>query len=187
MPSSRLSERSFVIDLSSALTTLVVEVGRIRAPLPYCLTLMRTVSQFQLLSTGTRLLALGWTPSLVQNARAEEIQWMQSHGQWEVVPIYEAKAVGQRLIGTRFVDVNKGDLEHPDVRSRLVAQDTRYASSIQGNSSVETFAATPPLEGLRLLFALHMTHSPSLESCVLSFLDIKKAHLLPFIDRDVFL
>ena len=35
---------------------------------------------------------------LVQNARAEEIQWMQSHGQWEVVPIYEAKAAGQRLI-----------------------------------------------------------------------------------------
>ena len=112
---------------------------------------------------------------------------MNNHGQWEVVPIYEAKAANQRLIGTRFVDVNKGDSDNPDVRSRLVAQDTRSASSIQGNSSVETFAATPPLEGLRLLFALHMTHSQSLESHVLSFLDIKKAHLLPLIDRDVYL
>ena len=117
---------------------------------------------------------------LVQAARSEEIDWMINHNQWSVVPIYQAK--GQRLVGARFVDVNKGDSDNPDVRSRLVAQDTRFASSIQGNSTIETFAATPPMEGLRLLFALHMTHSPSLESHVLAFLDIKKAHLLPLID-----
>ena len=74
-------------------------------------------------------------------------------------------AMRHRLVDTRFADVNKGDADIPDVRSRMVAQDTQYASSIQANSSVETFEATLPLEGLRRLFALDMTHSPSLESC----------------------
>ena len=126
--------------------------------------------------SGTQL-----DPLLVKKARAEEVNWMETHGQWTLVPYS-----GQHLIGTRFVDVNKGDRLSPEVRCRLVAQDTKYASSIKGYG-IETFAATPPLEALRLLFAIHMTHSPSLETHILRFLDIKKAHLIPLIDREVFL
>ena len=47
---------------------------------------------------------------------------------------------GKPPIGTKWVDVNKGDAIHPEYRSRLVAQE------INTNMREDLFAATPPLE-----------------------------------------
>eukprot|EP00969_Alexandrium_andersonii_P082058 3617459-Alexandrium_andersonii.AAC.1 len=71
---------------------------------------------------------------------------MESWGVWGVRPISECLSrTGKKPIGGRWVDHNKGDAESPNVRSRYVAKDIAY---YKGDSM---FAATPPLEALRLL------------------------------------
>ena len=47
---------------------------------------------------------------------------------------------GKDPIGTRWIDVNKGDDDNPEYRSRLVAQE------IKRDNREDLFAATPPLE-----------------------------------------
>ena len=54
-------------------------------------------------------------------------------------------------IGTRWVDVNKGDDQNPDYRSRLVAQE------INDHKREDLFAATPPLEAKKMLMSLAVT------------------------------
>ena len=51
-----------------------------------------------------------------------------------------------KLVGTRWVNCNKGDVAEPDVRARLVAQEL----SMFHDESF--YVATPPLEAKRLLF-----------------------------------
>ena len=119
-------------------------------------------------------------PALVAEARSEEISFMDKRGQWKLVPKEEAK--GRKIIGTRFVDVNKGDFQNPNVRSRLVAQDMKLGQA----GSVATFAATPPIEALKLLFAIHMQQNHDFDQWVLIFIDVKKAHLLPRMKKEVF-
>ena len=57
---------------------------------------------------------------------------------------------GRRLQGTRWVGVKNRDKHSPDVRFRLVAQE------FNTNREDSFFAATPPLESLRLLLS-HVT------------------------------
>ena len=67
---------------------------------------------------------------------------------WERVSETEAwQRGGKRPIQTRWVDVNKGDSASPDVRARLVAKD------FAARRDDAFFAATPPLEALRLLIS----------------------------------
>ncbi len=62
-------------------------------------------------------------PQLVRAAREEEMEEFRKCGVYEKVPIEEAiKNTGKQPIGVRWVDVNKGDDIHPEVRSRLVAK-----------------------------------------------------------------
>ena len=59
---------------------------------------------------------------------------------YEKAPISECwNSTGQEPIGTRWVDVNQGDDENPDYRSRLVAQE------LHTHKREDLFAATPPL------------------------------------------
>ena len=50
-------------------------------------------------------------------------------------------------IGTRWVDVNKGDDVNPEYRSRLVARE------IKRDKRKEPFAATPPLEANKIFMS----------------------------------
>ena len=67
---------------------------------------------------------------------------------WWGVPVAEAEAKGARVIGTRWVNCNKQDKDNPKVRGRLVAQEVN-----NGQAQDEFYAATPPLEAKRVLFA----------------------------------
>ena len=60
-------------------------------------------------------------------------------GVWEVVD----RPRGVKVIGTRWVDVNKGDERQPNYRSRLVAKEIRTGGP------QEYFAVMPPLAALR--------------------------------------
>ena len=76
-------------------------------------------------------------PELVQEARAEEVRHTKDVFKVYVpVPEHEATRPGSKLIGTRWVDTNKGDDVRPDYRSRLVAQE------VKRHKVEEAFAAT---------------------------------------------
>ncbi|CAJ1440802.1 unnamed protein product, partial [Effrenium voratum] len=87
--------------------------------------------------------------SKVQAARAEEIDYAQRYQVWTVVDTDECyKATGKPPISTRWIDLDKGDINRPNYRSRLVVQEVR-------SSEIEAiFAATPPLESIRMLLSL---------------------------------
>ena len=56
----------------------------------------------------------------------EEIGELAKHGVYEKVPITECwNKTGAAPIGTRWVEVNKGDGKNIEYRSRLVAQEIR--------------------------------------------------------------
>ena len=94
----------------------------------------------------------------VRTARAEEVAFMEEWGCWTRAPYEEAVTCGGRKpIATRWVDVNKGDAASPDVRSRLVAKD------FAGQRDDSFFAATPPLEALRMLISDMMSGSSAVQ------------------------
>jgi len=93
---------------------------------------------------------------------------------WDVTTTDECRRVtGRGPYGTRWIDVNKGDDLRPEYRSRLVVQETRGNSTIAKGDVAAVFAATPPLECLRLVCSLVMSGDPS---WVIRFLDISRAH-----------
>ena len=64
-------------------------------------------------------------PKLVEKARKEEIDFMVDWQVWEEVPVSHCwQATGKGPLGGRWVDVNKGDEESPNVRCRYVAKET---------------------------------------------------------------
>ena len=78
-----------------------------------------------------------------------------------------------KIVGCRWVNCNKGDLEDPDVRCRLVAQEVNH-----GDSPNDAFyAATPPLEAKRLLFSQWATEQKRGGKFLkISCVDIRKAY-----------
>ena len=132
--------------------------------------------------TGKELPAEG-----VKAARAEEVSVIRQMGVWEIIP----RPANEKVIGTRWVDINKGDSAHLKLRSRLVAQELKRARGPQQPEDQSTwsdfFAAMPPLSSLRALNTLATTRlipnsrgklSPvgSGGEVCLMFLDVKKAH-----------
>ena len=62
-------------------------------------------------------------PALVKEARRKEMEYFESMKVWVRRNMSEAfKNMGKAPISVRWVDVNKGDDENPNCRSRLVAR-----------------------------------------------------------------
>ena len=113
---------------------------------------------------------------LVQEARYEEIKFIDKIKLWNVVP---RPSDGSKVIDTRWVDVNKGDENEPLVRARLVAKEIKKKGTLEAY-----FAAMPPLLALKLLLSLacttnlpvrEQTYSKRGRYCI-QFIDVKKAH-----------
>ena len=120
-------------------------------------------------------------PELVKCGRAEECAFMESWGVWQEVPVSECwQRTGRKPTGTRWVDVNKGDVENPDVRCRLVAQE------VNTYKDDDFFAATPPLEALRLLLSHVATEQKGSGGRNIMILDAKKAHLHAYAEREIY-
>jgi hypothetical protein len=117
-------------------------------------------------------------PNLVKLARAEEIKFMLEWNVWERATIADCwKETGKAPIGSKWVDVNKGDAKNPLIRSRFVVKE------IATYKTDDFFAATPPLEAFRLLLSLAASGAPDTK---IEVLDARKAHLHAFADRTVF-
>ena len=91
--------------------------------------------------SGTQL-----DPEKVVEARKDEMSEYKKHKVYVKVPIKECyEQTGKAPVQVRWIDINKGDSESPDYRSRLVAKE------IKKDNRDDLFAATPPFEGLRPL------------------------------------
>ena len=88
---------------------------------------------------------------------------------WTKVPRAECiQVTGRPPIGTRWVDCNKGDDLHPNMRARLVAQDIRK------DSNFELFVATP-IEYIKYIFSRAASSQTSSEPTCIMVNGIKKA------------
>ena len=107
----------------------------------------------------------------VRVARLEKIAGLIERGTSVKVPIAECyQATGKAPIRIRFVDANKGDHQHSNSRSRLVATEIKA-----GNPSLEHFAAMPPLEAKKALLSLAVTRnirSTTGKKCKLGFIGV---------------
>ena len=123
-------------------------------------------------------------PAGVKEARKEEVQVITEMGVCEVIP----RPAGEKVISTRWVDINKGDEDRPKYRSRFVARELKPRGSHRGDVANwdEFYASMPPLSALRILFTLavakrfpkiegKMPSTPLKDVCLL-FIDVKKAH-----------
>jgi hypothetical protein len=121
-------------------------------------------------------------PRLVEKARKEEIDFMLDWEVWEEVPVARCwQATGKGPLGGRWVDVNKGDEETPNVRCRYVAKEIAY------HKSDEFFAAMPPLETLRMLISRAATgRTSSKGGRKILVIDARKAHLHAMTERELF-
>ena len=119
---------------------------------------------------------------LTRAARQEELDFMQDWHVWDVVPVAESWSVtGKAPLQGKWVDVNKGDLERPVVRSRYVAKE--FANT----KSDDFFSPTPPLEALRLLLSHAASgRSSSTGGRKILVVDARKAHLHAFAERNLY-
>lgn len=102
---------------------------------------------------------------LVEAARAEELDYAKRYNVWDLVPVQECwNRTGAGPIGSRWIDLNKGDDSQVNYRSRLVIQEVRHA----GIEAI--FAATPPLESIRFLLSLQRSTDQKLK---VMFIDIR--------------
>ena len=119
---------------------------------------------------------------LIKKARQEEMDTFNQFPVYTKVPIEDAYFfTGKGPIGTRWVDVNKGDEDDPEYRCRLVAKE------LKKKNEDTIFAATPPLEGKKLLFSLATTGTKgSNDPLKLLFIDVKRAYFYAKSCRPVF-
>ena len=64
----------------------------------------------------------GLDPVLVHTARGIEIAYFDGMGVYERVHRSEQLRTGGKIIGTKWIDTNKGDAANPNIRSRLVGK-----------------------------------------------------------------
>ena len=123
-------------------------------------------------------------PKLVAKARADELGYVHRYHVYTKVPVQQClDRAGKNPVKVKWIDINKGDHDHPDYRSRLVAME------IRPKWQAAVFAGTPPLESMRFLFSLARTagpHNPSDDPLKLSFIDIRRAHFTAKATREIY-
>ena len=96
---------------------------------------------------------LSWIRKNVRQAKMEEIEYVRKMGLYTKVPIKDCIAkTGKQPIATRWIDVNKQDTINPLYRSRLVGKEFNTYNDLS------LYAATPPIEALRLILHLAATN-----------------------------
>ena len=121
---------------------------------------------------------------LAKAPRIEELEFLNQF------PVYEkvlrAQASGKNFVKVRWCDVNKGDGDKMQVRSRLVAKEFRWRDPFMEG----TFAATPPLEALRYVFHWMTTvrrRNGRKVQMKMIVLDVSRAHFHPKAVRETYI
>ena len=92
-------------------------------------------------------------PKQVADAIKDELMFMRELQVYHGVLVSYLDKSGLKAIGTRWVYTNKGDVANPFIRARLVAQGTKRVIYLTPEDASSTFAATPPLEGLKVMLS----------------------------------
>ena len=108
----------------------------------------------------------------VRRAMREELEYF-CNKVWVAVPLSEAQNDAEgKIVGSRWVTCNKNDIDDPDVRCGLVAQEVNL------HADDRFYAATPPLEAKRFLFSQWATEEKrNAERLQPSFVDVKKTYV----------
>ena len=125
---------------------------------------------------------------LCEEAMQLEIKYMKEMNVYAPCEHGAVKEQGLTPIGTRWVFTNKGDTEHPFVRARLVALETKRTTKMDLTDTSMTFAAASHVEGFRFLLSRAMTgekkRNPQ-DELVVAFFDISRAHFHSPVRRKV--
>ena len=123
-------------------------------------------------------------PKLVHEARMDEIRGILQHGVWSKCSVAECLQVtGKMPVGTRWVDINKGDEQNPNYRSRFVGREFK-GKDVRD----DLFAATPPLEAIKALISLAASQRGVDKHKIkkLCFIDVSKAYFHAPVRRPVY-
>ena len=91
-------------------------------------------------------------PAAVIKAREAVKSFIRSYNVYVKAPVEERyRETEKGPVSTKWLDTNKGDSAHPNIRSRVVAREIAH------ERDTAMFAATPPLEANKLLYSLATT------------------------------
>ena len=125
--------------------------------------------------TGERL-----PDDLIRKAMVDEMEYV-GRLVWDIATAEEARQDPEAVVvGGRWVNCNEGDVSSPKVRARYVATEVNHGDDAQ------YFAATPPLEAVRLLVSKFAQRVQGNRKLKLGFLDITKAYFHAKPQRDVY-
>ena len=116
-------------------------------------------------------------PKKVAAARQEEVAYIHQSKLYTKVPRSKAKEAGAKVITVRWIDINKGDNENENYRSRLVARE------IKRDGRPDLFAATPHLEALNVILSM-LASSNKGEKLMVN--DVSRAYFCALAKRRVF-
>ena len=109
------------------------------------------------------------------------MEYFNKFGTYERVPREHQVASRGKIIGVRWVDVNKGDAQDVNYRSRLVGREFNV-----GRDDV-LYASTRPLEALRLIVSYAATHPTTGRRRIIMINDVHRAYFYAKIQRDVYI
>ena len=98
-------------------------------------------------------------------SRREEIEWVNSEGVYEIVPMQECRDAGMKTLDQIWVDTDKSvDPTRKKIRPRLCGRE--YKTKKQGKiqqalPASQLFSAMPPLEAVKVLVTIMMSVSLS--------------------------
>ena len=116
-------------------------------------------------------------PNKVVKARREEVEYIHKTRLYTKVPRQKAKDANAKVITVRWIDINKGDQQNENYRSRLVARE------IKKDGRPDLFAATPPLEALKIILSM-LANSNKGEKLMVN--DVSRAYFCAPARRQVF-
>ena len=120
-------------------------------------------------------------PKLMKEAREVEMTFFKKMVVYTRVPRSMQRMRGGKIIGVRWVDVNKGDQEKPDYRSRLVGQEFNTAKDD------ELYASTPPLEALRYVVSSAATWTEDNSQRHIMVNDVRRAYFYAKTNRELYI
>ena len=118
---------------------------------------------------------------LVHRAKMEEKDFIDKMGVYDVVQRSAAAEKGCRVIHTRWVTINQGSDDAPQLRARWVAQEFRGRCG----DKHEYFSETPGLALVKAVVA-HAARRAEGEDIVAAVFDVRRAHFYAEEKRDTF-
>ena len=117
-------------------------------------------------------------PAQVKSARVDEIKYIRKMRLYTKVDKVECwNKTGKMPIKVRWIDINKGDVKDPNYRSRLVAKE------INTYKRDDLFAATPPLEAMKMVMSIAATNN---KGEIIMINDVSRAFFHARVKRDVY-